>query len=76
MEDFNKSIENWFIPKVKLDKIYEYSKFRFFGNNDYVIVTEERDVPLSKSFASIQLLNKESMKKHSQKWNYMHIGLV
>ena len=65
-----------FRSKVKLDKIYEHSKFKLFGHNDYVIVTEERDIPLSDSFASIQLLNKDSIKKHSQKWNYMHIGLV
>lgn len=52
IEDFNKSIENW-------DK--------FFKKSNYVISTAERDIPLSNSHKTIQLLNHKLIKKHKQK---------
>jgi len=42
IEDFNKSIENWEIPKIQLKEIYKQSKLKLFRKSDYVIATKER----------------------------------
>ena len=40
IEDFKNSIENWQIPKVQLNQIYQQSKFNLFSKTDYLIQTE------------------------------------
>jgi len=76
IKGFNNSIENSKIPKVQLDQIYKQSKFKFLKKSDYLITIEERDIPLSRSFETIKLLNQNSLNKHTQKYNYIHIRLV
>ena len=52
------------------------AKWKIFAKNDYVIATEEKDVPISDGLTTIKLLNDESIKKYDKEWNYMHIGLI
>jgi len=76
IEDFNKAIDNWELPKVNKDMIYKTKKLDFL-KNDYVIKTEERDITLSKPFETIHLFSEQSLKKLKEKgFNYIHIGLI
>lgn len=76
IEDFNKAIDNWELPKVNKEMIYKTKKLDFL-NNDYVIKTEERDITLSKPFETIHLFSEQSLKKLKDKnFNYIHIGLI
>ena len=47
IEDFNKAIDNWELPKISKEMIYKTKKLDFL-KNDYVIKTEERDITLWK----------------------------
>ena len=62
IEDFNKAIDNWELPKISKEMIYKTKKFDFL-RNDYIIKTEERDITLSKSFETIHLFSEKSLKK-------------
>ncbi|KAH9781471.1 hypothetical protein KPL71_008488 [Citrus sinensis] len=76
IEDFNKAIDNWDLPKVSKDKIYKMKKLDFL-KTDCVIKTEERDITLSKPFETIHLFSEHSLKKLKEKnFNYIHIGLI
>ena len=76
IEDFNKAIDNWDLPKVSKDKIYKMKKLDFL-KTDCVIKTEERDITLSKPFETINLFSEHSLKKLKEKnFNYIHIGLI
>ena len=76
IEDFNKAIDNWDLPKVSKDKIYKMKKLDFL-KTDCVIKTEERDITLSKAFETIHLFSEHSLKKLKEKnFNYIHIGLI
>ena len=76
IEDFNKTIDNWDLPKVSKDKIYKMKKLNFL-KTDCVIKTEERDITLSKPFETIHLFSEHSLKKLKEKnFNYVHIGLI
>ena len=57
IEDFNKAIDNWELPKIFKEMIYKIKKLDFL-KNDYVIKTEERDITLSKPFETIHLFQK------------------
>ena len=61
IEDFNKAIDNWELPKVNKDMIYKTKKLDFLKNG-YAIKTEERDITLSKPFETIQLFSENSLK--------------
>ena len=77
VEDFTKSINDWHIPHVKKNDIYELSILDSLFKTNLNIKTEERDVPLSESHSSIKLLSEHSLHKHKQKkFKYIHIGLV
>ncbi len=77
IEDFEKSIDNWELPKVQKDHIYLQSKFNFLSKIDYSIKTEERDIHITKPFEIIKLLTSSSLNKHKAKgYNYIRIGLV
>ncbi|XP_073225611.1 uncharacterized protein [Cicer arietinum] len=77
IEDFQKSINNWQIPKIKKDEVYVSSLFKNLLKTDYVIKTEERDVTLSNPFETINLLSSKTLKKHADRnYNFIHIGLV
>ena len=56
IEDFNKAIDNWELPKISKEMIYKIKKLDFL-KNDYVIKTEERDITLSKPFETIHLFS-------------------
>ena len=76
IEDFNKAIDNWELPKISKEMIYKTKKLDFL-KNDYVIKTEERDITLSKPFETIHLFSEHSLKKLKDKnFNYVHIGLI
>ncbi|KAH9685897.1 hypothetical protein KPL70_014156 [Citrus sinensis] len=76
IENFDKAIDCWELPKIFKEKIYKTKKLDFL-KNDYVIKTEERDITLSKPFETIQLFSEHSLKKLKEKnFNYVHIGLI
>ena len=54
IENFDKVIDCWELPKISKEKIYKTKKLDFL-KNDYVIKTEERDITLSKPFETIHL---------------------
>ena len=76
MKDFDKAIDDWKVSKMSYDQIYQMAKWKIFGKNDYVIATEEKNIPISNGLTTIKLLNNESIRKYAKEWNYMHIGLV
>ena len=76
IDDFHKSINNWTIPKIARNQIYEVNKFNFF-KTDFMIKTEERDIQLSKPLENIHLLSPKTLQKHRDRgYKYIHIGLV
>ncbi|KAH9679745.1 hypothetical protein KPL71_026254 [Citrus sinensis] len=76
IENFDKAIDCWELPKISKEKIYRTKKLDFW-KNDYVIKTEERDITLSKPFETINLFSKKSLNKLKEKnFNYIHIGLI
>ena len=76
IEDFNKVIDNWELPKVNKEMIYKTKRLDFL-KNDYVIKTEERDITFSNPFETIHLFSEKSLRKLKEKnFNYIHIGLI
>ncbi|KAH9735172.1 hypothetical protein KPL71_017654 [Citrus sinensis] len=76
IENFDKAIDCWELPKISKEKIYRTKKLDFW-KNDYVIKTEERDITLSKPFETINLFSEKSLNKLREKnFNYIHIGLI
>ncbi|KAH9698194.1 hypothetical protein KPL71_023924 [Citrus sinensis] len=76
IENFDKAIDCWELPKISKEKIYRTKKLDFW-KNDYVIKTEERDITLSKPFETINLFSEKSLNKLKEKnFNYVHIGLI
>ncbi|KAH9667489.1 hypothetical protein KPL70_021057 [Citrus sinensis] len=76
IENFDKAIDCWELPKISKEKIYKTKKLDFL-KNDYIIKTEERDITLSKPFETIHLFSEHSLKKLKEKnFNYIHIGLI
>ena len=52
IENFDKTIDCWELPKISKEMIYKTKKLDFL-KNDCVIKTEERDITLSKPFETI-----------------------
>ena len=76
IEDFQKSIDDWHIPKIHRDQIYKNSKFNLFKTK-FSIKTEERDIQISKPFETISLLSAKTLQKQKEKnFKYIHIGLI
>ncbi|KAH9680236.1 hypothetical protein KPL71_026479 [Citrus sinensis] len=76
IENFDKAIDCWELPKISKEQIYKTKKFDFL-KSDYVIKTEERDITLSSPFETIHLFSEKSLKKLKEKnFNYIHIGLI
>ncbi|ESQ50717.1 hypothetical protein EUTSA_v10023038mg [Eutrema salsugineum] len=76
IDDFQGSIDNWEIPKVHKEQIYQISKLNFL-RTDYSIKTEERDIQLTKSFETIHLFSEKALKRHRENgFKYIHISLV
>ena len=76
IKDFDQAIDDWKIPKQSYDQIYQMKKWKLFGKSDYVITTEEKDIPIKDGLTTIRLLNKDSIKQYAKNWGYMHIGLI
>ena len=76
IEDFTKNIDDWKIPKISQTQIYQKSKYDIF-KTDFTIKTEERDIQLTKSFETIQLLSQKSIQKHlARNYKYINVSLV
>ena len=76
IENFDKAIDCWELPKISKEKIYK-TKILDVLNNDYIIKTEERDITLSEPFETIHLFSEKSLKKLKEKnFKYIHIGLI
>ncbi|KAH9686422.1 hypothetical protein KPL70_014341 [Citrus sinensis] len=76
IENFDKAIDCWELPKISKEKIYKTKKLDFL-KNDYIIKTEERDITISNPFETIHLFSEHSLKKLKEKnFNYVHIGLI
>ncbi|KAH9802434.1 hypothetical protein KPL71_001381 [Citrus sinensis] len=76
IENFDKAIDCWELPKLSKEKIYKTKKLDIL-KNDYVIKTEERDITISEPFETIHLFSESSLKKlKEKKFNYVHIGLI
>ena len=66
IEDFNKSIENWFILKVKLDRIYEhYKEQRREGNYNIIFDSAHHIITRKKN---LFLLRPVHLEKPSTLW--------
>ena len=76
IENFDKAIDCWELPKISKEKIYK-TKMLDLLKNDYIIKTEERDITLSEPFETIHLFSEKSLKKLIEKnFKYIHIGLI
>jgi len=76
IKDFTKNIDDWKIPKISQTQIYQKYKYDIF-KTDFTIKTKERDIQLTKSFETIQLLSQKSLQKHrARNYKYIHVGLV
>ena len=76
IQDFQKSINNWTIPKITKNQIYEVKRFSLL-KTDFTIKTVERDIQLSHPLENIHLLSPKTLQKHRERgYKYIHIGLV
>ncbi|KAH9703738.1 hypothetical protein KPL70_011207 [Citrus sinensis] len=76
IENFDKAIDCWELPKISKEKIYK-TKMLDLLKHDYIIKTEERDITLSEPFETIYLFSEKSLKKLKEKnFKYIHIGLI
>ncbi|KAH9676471.1 hypothetical protein KPL70_019168 [Citrus sinensis] len=76
IENFDKAIDCWELPKISKEKIYKTKMFDLL-KHDYIIKTEERDITLSEPFETIYLFSEKSLKKLKEKnFKYIHIGLI
>ena len=76
IEDFDKAIDCWKLPKISKDMIYKTKKLDFL-KTDYIIKTEERDITLTKPFETIKLFSEHALKHlRDKKFNYVHVGLI
>ncbi|KAH9718016.1 hypothetical protein KPL71_022055 [Citrus sinensis] len=76
IENFDKAIDCWELPKISKKKIYK-TKMLDLLKHDYIIKTEERDITLSEPFETIYLFSEKSLKKLKEKnFKYIHIGLI
>ncbi|KAH9658595.1 hypothetical protein KPL70_023551 [Citrus sinensis] len=76
IENFDKAIDCWELPKISKEKIYK-TKMLDLLKHDYIIKTEERDITLSEPFETLYLFSEKSLKKLKEKnFKYIHIGLI
>ena len=62
IENFDKAIDCWELPKIFKEKIYKTKKLDFLKTN-YVIKTKERDITLFEPFETIHLFSEKLLKK-------------
>ena len=75
-EDFSKKFDNWKVPSISTKDIYKTTISNLFSS-DFVIKTEERDLPLANPYETIQLLSPKALQKHrSRNFKYIHIECV
>ncbi|KAJ0039084.1 hypothetical protein Pint_22066 [Pistacia integerrima] len=68
--------ENWDLPKVSKQEIYETKTSIFNFKKDHSIKTTEDTILLPHSQQPIQLFNPQAIQKHRKKYKFLHIGLV
>ena len=66
IKDFDQAINDWKIPKQSYDQIYQMKKWKLLGKSNYVITTEEKDIPIKDGLTTIRLLNKDSIKQYAK----------
>ena len=76
--EFLKDLNDWQLPKIEQDKIYKKSNFiKDLTRTDYSVKITEKDLSLTSSHQTIQLLNHDSIQKRKKEgFNYIYFGLV
>ncbi|KAG8650611.1 hypothetical protein MANES_07G056008v8 [Manihot esculenta] len=71
--DLDTSLNNWELPPISSDLIY---KSNFMYKSDYVIKTVEHVTLVHGDMQSLNLLSEELVKKHQEKYLFLHIGMI
>ncbi|XP_021598814.1 uncharacterized protein LOC110604813 [Manihot esculenta] len=72
-QDLDTSLNNWELPPISSDLIY---KSNFMYKSDYVIKTVEQATPVHGDMQSLSLLSEELIKRHQEKYSFLHIGMI
>ena len=68
VQKFLKDLNDWQLPKIEQDKIYKKSNFiKDLIRTDYSIKITEKDLSLTNSHQTIQLLNNDSLQKRKKR---------
>jgi hypothetical protein len=71
------NLQEWNLHLVPTRNIYKQSTFsNLYFLSDYTIKIVERTFSLNKEYETIKLFSKDNIKKHKQKYYFIHIGLV
>lgn len=71
--DLDTSLSNWKMPPVSSNAIYSNP---FALRSDYVVKTVEQATPVHGELQSMSLLSEELIRRHQEKYLFLHIGMI
>ena len=74
IENIEKHLNNWDIPKVGVSTVY--NKGSFVLKSDYIIKTVEEALPITGEIMEVPLISQSLIDSYRQKYKYLHLGLV
>ena len=74
IENVEKHLNNWDIPKVGVSSVYNKDTFVF--KSDYIIKTVEEALPITGEVMEVPLISKKFVETYREKYSYLHFGLV
>ena len=75
-EDINQNIDNWVLPTISIDSLYQPQDKTWFSASDHVIRTVEESVSILPDKQDFYLLSPKSIERHKKKYSFLHIGRV
>ena len=74
IENMEKHLHNWDIPKIWISSVYNQNAFRF--RSSYVIKTVEEVLPITGEVMEVPLVSNKFVEAYRHEYKYLHLGLV
>ena len=74
IENVEKHLHNWDIPRVSTTSVYNQGSFKF--KSDYVIKTVEEVLPVTGDILEVPLISEKLINTYREKYGYLHLGMV
>ena len=75
-KNINQKIDDWTLPPVATNTLYQTQEKRWFSKSDYIIRTVEESILVQPEKEDFYLLSAKSIEKHRKEYNFLHIGCV